>query len=250
MLMAQSSVVPLWCHFLRSPGRAGHAYLEHIRVQCTLIVFFAALFLLSFQAWSWNSDNLAKRMVEQGARPDLALRLERLVNTDASQPEMTRIKDINSFFNSSILFGDDALVWGQSDYWASPSESLAKGHGDCEDYAIAKYFSLIATGVPVNKLRMVYVKATLGTSRKASEGIVQAHMILAYYERPDAEPYILDNLINDVLPASARSDLVPVFSFNGEGIWNGTQNSMIDRNASNRLSRWRDVVTKARQEGF
>ncbi|MBL3278677.1 hypothetical protein ELP91_28930, partial [Klebsiella pneumoniae] len=79
-------------------------------------------------------------------------------------------------------------VWGQVDYWGSPLETLTKGQGDCEDYAIGKYFALMAAGVPSARMRLVYVRAQNG-------GVIQAHMVLAYYPTPDAEPLILDNLI-------------------------------------------------------
>ncbi|MGS0756971.1 transglutaminase-like cysteine peptidase, partial [Roseateles sp. GG27B] len=133
-------------------------------------------------------------------------------------------------------------VWGQVDYWASPLESLDKGRGDCEDYAIAKYFSLLSAGVPVAKLRLVYVRALLG-------GRSVAHMVLAYYAQPGAEPLILDNLLPDVRPASQRPDLQPVFSFNSEGLWQGV-GSITAGDPVARLSQWRELLTKVQAEGF
>jgi hypothetical protein len=60
---------------------------------------------------------------------------------------------------------------------------------------------------------------------------------------------ILDSLVGDVRPASRRPDLSPVFSFNGEGLWQGVgAQSAGDPTA--RLSRWRDVLARARTEGF
>ena len=130
----------------------------------------------------------------------------------ANAAEDEKLRAINNFFNRTVQFRDDRDVWGMVDYWASPMELLNKGQGDCEDYAIGKYFSLIALGVAPAKMRMVYVRAQLG-------GGVQAHMVLAYYPEPTAEPLILDNLITDIRPASRRPDLAPVFSFNAEGLW-------------------------------
>ena len=152
---------------------------------------------------------------------------------------------INQFFNRRVLFRDDMVIWGQLDYWASPLETLAKGMGDCEDYAIAKYFSLIAAGVPAVKLRLIYVRATIG----GAGGPQQAHMVLAYYGQPTAEPLVLDNLITDIRPASRRQDLTPVFSFNADGLWQaGANTSSGDPGA--RLSKWRDTLAKAREQGF
>ncbi len=159
--------------------------------------------------------------------------------------ELGQLQTINQFFNRRILFRDDTEAWGQIDHWASPIETLDKGQGDCEDYAIAKYFSLLALGMPTSKLRLVYVRAQIG----GPQGVVQAHMVLAYYAAPGAEPMILDNLITELRPASRRPDLVPVFSFNSEGLWQGVGSQAAGDPAA-RLSRWREVLAKARAEGF
>ncbi|WP_290645327.1 transglutaminase-like cysteine peptidase [Aquabacterium sp.] len=160
----------------------------------------------------------------------------------SSQDDETRLRAINTFFNRQILYRDDRETWGVVDYWASPLETLSKGQGDCEDYAIGKYFSLIAAGIPSVKMRMVYVRAQVG-------GSIQAHMVLAYYPEPNAEPLILDNLITEIRPASRRPDLAPVFSFNAEGLWQGVGGSNAG-DPSARLSRWRDVFAKAKAEGW
>lgn len=157
-------------------------------------------------------------------------------------PEDEKLKAINNFFNRTVQFRDDRDAWGMVDYWASPLELLNKGQGDCEDYAIAKYFSLISMGVAPAKMRMVYVRAQLG-------GGGQAHMVLAYYPEPTAEPLILDNLITDIRPASRRPDLAPVFSFNAEGLWQGVGGSSAGDPVA-RLSRWRDILSKAKAEGW
>ena len=158
------------------------------------------------------------------------------------QDEGGRLAAVNDFYNRRIQFRDDQEVWGAVDYWASPLETLEKGRGDCEDYAIAKYFSLLALGLEPAKLRLVYVRAML-------DGRPQAHMVLAYYEQPQAEPLILDNLQAQIRPASSRTDLSPVFSFNSEGLWSGVAGASAG-NPTARLSQWRDALGKARAEGF
>lgn len=161
-----------------------------------------------------------------------------------SDPEQ-QIKRVNEFWNRRIQFMDDMAAWGQEDYWATPMESLGHGKGDCEDYAIAKYFTLLSAGIDVSQLRLVYVKA------KLDSGVTQAHMVLAFYSDPDAEPEILDNLLGDILPASRRPDLTPVFSFNSAGIWGGTSaGNSTPSTGTKRLSRWEDLLARARAEGF
>jgi predicted transglutaminase-like cysteine proteinase len=171
-----------------------------------------------------------------------APQLLQLIERAAAVDEAGRLTQVNDFFNRRIAFTEDVDVWGQVDYWASPLESLAKGRGDCEDYAIAKYFSLVAAGTPVAKLRLVYVRAML-------EGRSLAHMVLAYYAQPGAEPLILDNLVAEVRPASRRNDLQPVFSFNSDGLWEGV-GATSKGDPVVRLSLWRELLAKVRAEGF
>jgi predicted transglutaminase-like cysteine proteinase len=124
----------------------------------------------------------------------------------AEQALLVRVND----FVNRVRFVEDQAHWGVADYWATPAETIATNGGDCEDYSIAKYFMLKELGVPVSRLRLTYVNAVkLG----------QAHMVLAYYPKPDAEPLVLDNLDSAVRPASQRADLVPVYSFNDEEVW-------------------------------
>ena len=204
--------------------------------------------LLSFAPvpHAWDADRMAQAAQQHGPKALAGWRaLQPLLTTATDPDDRLRLQAINEFFNRRILFRDDSEVWGQVDYWASPFEMLEKGAGDCEDYAVAKYFSLIAAGVTAQKLRLVYVRAQTG----GPGGAVQAHMVLAYYATPSAEPLILDNLITEVRPASRRPDLTPVFSFNAEGLWQGT-GSQAAGDPVARLSRWRDVMAKARAEGF
>jgi predicted transglutaminase-like cysteine proteinase len=206
-----------------------------------------ALMLASLMpSHAWDGDRMGVAARRAGTRAvDGVAQLQPLLRQAAEMDDRTRVVAINQFFNRRILFRDDIEAWGQIDYWASPLEAMQKGEGDCEDYAIAKYFSLLAAGTPMERLRMVYVRAQLG----APGGPTQAHMVLAYYASPDAEPLILDNLVNDVRPASKRPDLTPVFSFNSEGLWEGVGGRRAGEPVS-RLSRWREVLIKAREQGF
>ncbi|CCE25345.1 MULTISPECIES: transglutaminase-like cysteine peptidase [Methylotuvimicrobium] len=150
-----------------------------------------------------------------------------------------KLKKVNDFFNQKIDFVDDILLWGVEDYWATPVEFLAQGAGDCEDYAIAKYFTLKILGVPDDKLRITYVKAVeLG----------QAHMVLTYFETPRSVPLVLDNLIPQIKPATERGDLIPVYSFNGSGLWLAKARGSGQRvGGSDRLSLWTDLTNRLLQ---
>ncbi|BCD89357.1 hypothetical protein PSm6_57640 [Pseudomonas solani] len=166
---------------------------------------------------------------------------QRLLASQVGASEAEQLKEVNRFFNAKLRFTDDLALWNQVDYWATPVEALRRGAGDCEDYAIAKYISLRHLGVPAEKLRITYVKALR---------LNQAHMVLTYYEKPDAVPLVLDNLIGSILPASQRSDLLPVYAFNGEGLWLTNQGGGKKVGDAKRLSRWQDLLKKMKAEGF
>lgn len=192
---------------------------------------------------------LQQAAAAQGVRAERsAQELRELVVALQPMVDGDRIERVNLFVNRRVSFVSDTVAWGQADYWSTPLETLSRGLGDCEDYAIAKYFILTAAGMPASRLRLVYVRALLPASASAP-AVSQAHMVLAYYADNEAEPQILDNLVSDIRPASKRSDLTPVFSFNGEGLWTGA-GSQPAGDPRARLSRWRDVLLKARAEGF
>lgn len=169
----------------------------------------------------------------------------RLLADAAGLDEVEQVRRVNAFFNRRIQYESDDVVWHQNDYWATPLETLGRAMGDCEDFAIAKYVSLEALGIPRSKLRLTYVRAQIGGP---TSGIVQAHMILGYYPEPSADPMILDSLISEIRPASRRPDLAPIFSFNAEGLWVAGAPAVSDPTA--RLSRWRDVLQRMAQEGI
>ena len=195
---------------------------------------------------AWDADTMLRAAQAQGPQALAGARaLQATLAGLNGRDDATKLAAVNQFFNRRIVFASDQEVWGQVDYWASPLEMLAKGRGDCEDFVIGKYFSLLVAGVPVQHLRLVYVRATIG----GAGGETVAHMVLAYYATPGAEPLILDNLIGEIRPASRRPDLEPVFSFNGEGLWQGVGSQSAGDPVA-RLSRWREVLAKVRAEGF
>ena len=169
-----------------------------------------------------------------------------MLEESVGEDDEVRLVRINSFFNRRIRFADDIDVWQQSDFWATPLETLSRAAGDCEDFAIAKYASLVMIGVPLEQLRLIYVRARIGGP---DSKLSQAHMVVGYFPTPEAEPLILDNLISEIRPASRRPDLTPVFSFGSAGMWlGGAQQSVADPTV--RLSRWRDALQRMRAEGL
>lgn len=135
-----------------------------------------------------------------------------------------------------MQFIDDIIHWKKNDYWATPVEFLSTGGGDCEDFSLAKYFTLKALGVEEKKLNMTYVKALQ---------LNQAHMVVTYYATPGGVPLVLDNLIPTVKLATARKDLLPVYSFNGLGLWLAKSRGKGQKvGSSDRLKRWTNLLNR------
>lgn len=170
-----------------------------------------------------------------------------LISDISTLDDAEKVERVNSFFNRLVRWRTDMEVWGQNDYWATPLETMARREGDCEDFSIAKYMTLLLAGVEVGKMRITYVKAQIGGPYSNA---TEAHMVLAYYPTPSADPLILDNMIDEVRPASRRPDLTPVFGFNSQGLWVGGAAAPATQDPGARLSRWRDLLQRMTADGL
>lgn len=159
-----------------------------------------------------------------------------------AQPQLAdkdKLKAVNDFFNR-IDWVSDLQHWGQEDYWATPVETLNTNGGDCEDFSIGKFFSLKAAGIPAERLRIHYVKAL---------DYNQAHMVLAYYASPGAEPLILDNIDKVIKPASQRQDLLPIYSFDVDGLWLAKSRNVQKRvGSASSLKAWEEIKRRMAME--
>lgn len=228
---------------MRRTHAAGQGWTWHVRAGAIVLLLGWANVALAWQAeaMSRTAARFGPRLQESLA--PLQAMLAGLPKVDAAE----RLRRVNLFFNQHVAYRPDGEVWGEVDHWASPLEMLDRGAGDCEDFAIAKYLSLVGTGMPMARLRLVYVRARTGTPGEPANG--SPHMVLAYYAQPRADPLILDNLGGRILPASQRPDLWPVFSFNAEGLWQGVGDIRAG-NPLRRLTPWLAVQQRAREEGF
>lgn len=215
-------------------------YLKRL-LPLSLIALLAALLVAGtvHTAGNFSVDRQILQQAERKYGREAYQRLvawEELIARDRSRGDREKLEKVNRFFNERLRFDNDFEVWGIEDYWATPIEFLAKGAGDCEDFAIAKYFTLKATGVDDDKLRITYVKALRYNIH---------HMVLTYYSDPEAEPLVLDNLVDTIDRASKRNDLVPILSFNGSGLWLAKQRGKGKlAGKSSRLRLWQDLLQK------
>jgi len=211
---------------------------------CRQLLFLSILFTLALTMAANNgfSPALLNSIAAQfgSAAKQRVLAWQQLMVSNQGDSEWESIHVVNEFFNR-IPFVSDKKHWHRNDYWATPVEFLSTNGGDCEDFSIAKYFTLRELGVPDAKLRITYVKALR---------LNQAHMVLAYYEEPGSEPLILDNLTDQILPASRRDDLLPVYSFNGKNLWMSRERGQGRRVAggSQRINLWRDLNIRMKKQ--
>lgn len=117
---------------------------------------------------------------------------------------MKKLAKVNLFFNQSLPVHDETK-YQSDDYWATPKEFLINGKGDCEDYAIAKYFTLIESGIPKEQLHFAVVQVKEHTTY---------HMVLLYNKEKRNDFFVLDNLSFRILPLKKRVDLIPMAAFN------------------------------------
>jgi len=173
---------------------------------------------------------------KDGINSETRLRVEAwetLIEKGRKSSDINKLNSVNEFVNE-VAFVDDIDHWKKEDYWATPLQTIVTKAGDCEDLSIAKYFTLTAMGLDKNKLRLTYVKALK---------INKAHMVVSYFAEPNSEPLVLDNLNINILPASQRQDLLPVYSFNVEGMWTAKRESAGQyAGTSSRMGLWQGLL--------
>lgn len=211
-------------------------------------IFFMGVWVLMAQGPDYERIlQLARQRYGEQAAQTLR-EWQKLIADARGLEDLEKIKRVNDFLNTRVRYGDNITTWGGDNYWATPLESLGRGQGDCKGYAIAKYVTLKILSVPTERMRLIYVRAKIGSF--ISYDMVP-HMVVGYFPTPDADPLILDNLDPDIRPASGRGDLFPIFSFNSDGLWIGKPSeSRSSHTGDTGLSKWRDVIARMQAEGF
>lgn len=167
--------------------------------------------------------------------------LNKLLATLQNKPIDTQLKEVNRFFNQ-FQYKEDIDHWGVKDYWATPQEFIGTQQGDCEDFVVAKYFSLRKLGVPDNRLYLTYVKAL-------NQNV--AHMVLSYFKTPSSIPLVLDNYNPRILEASKRKDLLPVYSFNANSLFLSNASAGLGKSLPTdkiKNSKWQKLLADIKKE--
>jgi predicted transglutaminase-like cysteine proteinase len=145
---------------------------------------------------------------------------------------MIKLNSVNTYFNQ-IKYKSDLENYHVDDYWATPWEFVGRNGGDCEDYVIAKYFALRYLGISSKQMYFTYVRSSL---------FKEAHMVLTYFDTPTSEPLVLDNNNRLVLPASKRTDLTPIYNFNGELL-----SSTEKKNNQKMMQKWDELILNTKK---
>jgi predicted transglutaminase-like cysteine proteinase len=130
-----------------------------------------------------------------------------IVAAARGQAGRARLGQINRAINLAVRPVSDLALYGTADRWAAPLDTLTLGAGDCEDYAIAKYFDLQLADVPEHDLRLLIVHDLR---------VHQDHAVLAV--RQDGHWLILDNRRLLMLEAAQLQDYVPVIMIRDERV--------------------------------
>jgi predicted transglutaminase-like cysteine proteinase len=125
-----------------------------------------------------------------------------------SRDAFHRLEAVNLYVNRRVHFVDDSKQYGVADYWAPAAQTLARGRGDCEDYAIAKLALLRRAGFAEHDLYLVIAHDLV---RRQDHAVAVA--------RVDGKLWLLDSGTDELLDASQAHDYRPVFSFSGSHSW-------------------------------
>ena len=207
---------------------------------CTLTLLGSGIQASGLSEHIASPELRAKMQAVYGARAiQRSEAFSRLLTPRAGTTDQQKLELVNNYFNN-LTYSEDPRLWGDDDYWANPLEFIGARGGDCEDYSIAKYYTLMELGVDEKKLRLAYVKAIRYN---------QFHMVTLYFPTIKSDPLVLDNINGRILPGSKRNDLQPVYSFDAKSIWimksrrEGTLAGSADR-----LAQWTSMQSRFSSE--
>jgi predicted transglutaminase-like cysteine proteinase len=116
--------------------------------------------------------------------------------------ERSRIEAVNAYVNARVAFTSDSRLFGVDDRWSSANDTLARGRGDCEDYALAKLAMLRRAGIADRNLYFVVLK---DVARRADHAVLVVHS--------EGRFLVLDNGTDRLRDSSDLVDYKPVLTF-------------------------------------
>ena len=204
------------------------------------LTILSSLFFTNSFAYQFALNSKDKNLINNSKQKSAILkRLEKYSEFKKETKNLNidkKLGKVNFFINKTLPEFDSQSV-GIDDYWMTPKEFFIKGFGDCEDYAIAKYFTLLELNIPKEKLYFGVVDI---------KGERNSHMVLLYLDNKNSTPLVLDNLSFKVIPLTKRKKLIPKFAFNENDSYKFTQNRFTEKIKINwgKEDRWNKLLNK------
>jgi len=174
-----------------------------------LLILFAALLLPAKEYPSFSKQELNKIACQSPISKNRIVDYQKTLQKLSSLSKKQQLTQLNLYLNS-LLPQYDAVIKNKENDWATPKEFLKIGYGDCEDYVIIKYYSLLRLGYEEENLYLTIVK------EKFHGGY---HMVLSYFNKKNSSPLVLDNLSFKILPLQKRTDLAALLFINANGVY-------------------------------
>lgn len=133
--------------------------------------------------------------------------LDRAAVTQDLSEEAT-LERVNQWVNRQIAYADDESNYRQRDFWATAEETVARGRGDCEDFAILKMQMLRAAGIDDDRMKLVLLR---------DMAVSSDHALLLV--RSAAGWVVLDNMTDRILDGRQAIAMRPMMSFSGDRRW-------------------------------
>jgi len=210
---------------------------QRISIKTLLFIFFyISLFAQSYPFFTQKElNNIEKHngKISKNRVMDYQKNMY-LIKTYPKAKQLIRV----NFYLNQLLPQYDDVIQKKEDYWATPKEFLITGYGDCEDYAIIKYYSLIKLGFDEKKLFITTVR------EKYSGGY---HMVLSYFKNKNQSPLILDNLSFKVLNLKTRKDLKADLFINSTGVYKLSEKNILIK-VADYATQYKELVEKIQKE--
>jgi len=170
-----------------------------------MFIVFSSLFSSQF----YLNPYFEKKIANNTKSYNILNNYVNFLNQISSFTKTQKIERINNYINA-IVPRYDAYNYKNEDYWATPFEFFSHGGGDCEDYVIAKQYTLALLGIPKENMYFHVVED------RYTGGY---HMVLTLYKEKENSYMVLDNLSTIILPWKKRVDLKSSFLFNEKGFY-------------------------------
>ena len=201
----------------------------------TFLLLFLASLLFSDTYPSFTNSELRTIKKNSIIAKNRILDYQKNISKYKKLSQKKQLNRVNSYLNRLLPQYDD-IIKKQEDNWATPKEFLTVGYGDCEDYVIIKYYSLIKLGFDEKKLFITVVKEKFKGGN---------HMVLTYFKIKNKPPLVLDNLSFKILDLQKRTDLQAKLFINTTGVYKLTKDLKLQK-VAHKYKEFEELETKVK----